>query len=65
MSLTKRQQEVAELVADGCSAREIGRQLGIAERTVVVHMQDAAKRLGGTTDPRHQLIVWGVRPKTS
>jgi DNA-binding NarL/FixJ family response regulator len=61
--LTNRQQEIASLVARGLSAREISRQLGVSEKTVDAHIQDASKRLGGTTPPRHQLMVWALNPK--
>jgi DNA-binding NarL/FixJ family response regulator len=44
--LTKREREVAELVADGRSAREIARQLHIGQRTVETHVARAYAKLG-------------------
>ena len=44
--LTKRERQVAELVADGRSAREIARQLHIGRRTVETHVARAYAKLG-------------------
>ena len=35
--LTPREEEVAELIADGASNKEVGRRLGISPRTVELH----------------------------
>jgi DNA-binding NarL/FixJ family response regulator len=44
--LTKRERQVAELVADGRTAREIARQLHIGRRTVETHVARAYAKLG-------------------
>jgi DNA-binding CsgD family transcriptional regulator len=47
--LTGREVECLQWGAEGKSSWEIGRVLGVAERTVVFHMQNAARKLGVTT----------------
>lgn len=44
--LSRRQQQVAELAADGRSAAEIASELGLSVRTVENHLQAAFERLG-------------------
>ncbi len=46
--LTQRQREVLELLARGLPNKAIGRELGIAERTVKVHVQGLFELLGAT-----------------
>jgi DNA-binding CsgD family transcriptional regulator len=45
-SLTKREREVAALAAQGYTAREIGEQLHIGERTVETHVANVCSKLG-------------------
>ena len=45
-ALTARQSEVAALVAEGLTNRQIGRRLGISEKTVELHVSDVLARLG-------------------
>ncbi|AOZ09835.1 LuxR family transcriptional regulator [Cupriavidus malaysiensis] len=45
-ALTAREQQCLARAAAGGSAREIGRQLGISERTAVFHLANAARKLG-------------------
>jgi predicted ATPase/DNA-binding NarL/FixJ family response regulator len=44
--LTARQLEVARLVAAGHTNRQIGRELGISERTAELHVRNTMQRLG-------------------
>ncbi|MCP1335541.1 helix-turn-helix transcriptional regulator [Futiania mangrovi] len=44
--LSRRERECLTLVARGMSSKQIGRQLGIAPRTVDLHVSRAARRLG-------------------
>jgi DNA-binding NarL/FixJ family response regulator len=44
--LTKRELEVAQLAAQGYTAREIGAQLHIGERTVETHVANVCSKLG-------------------
>jgi non-specific serine/threonine protein kinase len=44
--LTKRQRQIATLVAEGQTNRRIARTLGIAEKTVEVHVSNMMERLG-------------------
>ena len=53
--LTKRERQVAELVAQGRSASEIARQLHIGRRTVETHVARAYAKLGVTS--RVELIL--------
>ena len=44
--LTRREREVAQLAAQGYTAREIGEQLHIGERTVETHVANVCSKLG-------------------
>lgn len=44
--LTGRELAVLRLLADGCTATAMGRQLGISPRTVEVHLQHVYRKLG-------------------
>jgi two-component system response regulator FixJ len=44
--LTRREQQVAALIADGASNKEAGRQLGISPRTVELHRAHIMEKLG-------------------
>jgi DNA-binding NarL/FixJ family response regulator len=55
-TLTDREREVLDLVAQGLTARAIGERLGIGERTVNFHKKNLKSRLGvGTTA---QAVAW-------
>jgi DNA-binding NarL/FixJ family response regulator len=56
--LTRRQQEVARLVAAGLSNAEIGQRLVVTSGTVANHMEDILRRLG--LKSRSQVAVWAV-----
>lgn len=47
-ALTPRERDVLQLVGFGLSAREIGESMGISSRTVEVHRQNIAKKIGGS-----------------
>ncbi|MBU6423122.1 MAG: response regulator transcription factor [Chloroflexota bacterium] len=49
LRLTPRQQEIAELIAQGATDREIARTLHISESTAHKHVQNALRRLGART----------------
>lgn len=57
--LTRREWQVAELVAAGKSNRAIARTLGISERTVEDHVANALARHGFSS--RAQLAAWSVQ----
>ena len=44
--LTRREQEVAKLIAAGASNKEAGRTLGISPRTVELHRAHVMEKLG-------------------
>jgi predicted ATPase/DNA-binding CsgD family transcriptional regulator len=54
--LTRRESEVARLVAEGLTDREIAAQLVLAQRTAEGHVKRALSKLGLTS--RHQLAGW-------
>jgi DNA-binding CsgD family transcriptional regulator/sugar lactone lactonase YvrE len=54
--LTKREREVAELVADGLSNRDIAVRLFISERTAESHVENIRGKLGFHS--RSQVAVW-------
>jgi DNA-binding NarL/FixJ family response regulator len=56
--LTRREREVAQLVADGKANRAIARALGVGERTVEGHVASALAKLGFSS--RAQLAAWAV-----
>lgn len=56
--LTPREHEVAGLVAEGCTNRQIGRALGIAEKTTEVHVHNIIRKLGARS--RAEVAVWVV-----
>jgi len=47
--LTQREQEVIELVAQGCTNAEIGRQLFLSPKTVERHLSSVLSKLGAST----------------
>jgi DNA-binding NarL/FixJ family response regulator len=55
-SLSARERQVLALVTRGLSNRQIGRELGIAERTVKVHVGHLFKRLG--VSDRTSAAMW-------
>lgn len=57
-SLTTRQREVAALVAEGLTNREIGERLGIEERSAEGHLERIRLRLGVRS--RAQVAAWWV-----
>jgi pimeloyl-ACP methyl ester carboxylesterase/DNA-binding CsgD family transcriptional regulator len=56
--LTPRQREVAALVAEGCSNRDLATQLGITERSAEGHVERIRLRLGFRS--RSQIAAWYV-----
>lgn len=58
LTLTLREREVAALVASGSSNRQIGRTLGIAERTAEVHVRNTMAKLGARS--RSEVAAWAV-----
>ena len=57
-TLTARQREVAALIADGCTNREIGERLGITERSAEAHVERIRYRMGFRS--RAQIAAWHV-----
>jgi non-specific serine/threonine protein kinase len=55
-TLTRRELEIAALVADGLSNREVAEQLVISKRTVDAHMEHIFSKLGVSS--RVQLVTW-------
>jgi len=57
--LTNRERDVAALVTQGCTNRQVGRRLGITEVTVRHHLTSIFNKLRITN--RFQLIAWSYR----
>jgi pimeloyl-ACP methyl ester carboxylesterase/DNA-binding CsgD family transcriptional regulator len=57
-TLTARQREVAALIAQGCTNREIGERLGIAERSAEAHVERIRYRMDFRS--RSQIAAWYV-----
>jgi DNA-binding NarL/FixJ family response regulator len=60
--LTARERDVAALVADGLSTREIAARLGIADRTVDAHLDNIRAKLDLTS--RTQVATWWARHRS-
>ncbi len=60
-ALTKRQREVVELIAAGCSNEELARRLGISPRTAKAHCDVLRQKLGC---PRRRQIPIAFRALT-
>ncbi|GAB3900030.1 hypothetical protein GCM10029964_086810 [Kibdelosporangium lantanae] len=58
--MTKREQQVAELVAHGLSNKEVAARLVIAPRTAEAHVERILAKLGFNT--RTQLAAWITQP---
>jgi non-specific serine/threonine protein kinase len=54
--LTPREAEVAALVRNGCTNRQIGRRLGISEKTAEVHVHHVMRKLGAGN--RAEVAAW-------
>lgn len=61
-SLTQRQRDVAALVSRSLTNAQIGRRLGISERTVRKHVEDVMRRT--RLSSRTQLALWWQRACT-
>ncbi|HSS94424.1 MAG TPA: LuxR C-terminal-related transcriptional regulator [Candidatus Dormibacteraeota bacterium] len=63
IKLSRRELEVAQLVADGLTNREIAARLFVSERTVDGHLEHIREKLG--VNSRAQVAAWVVREGTS
>lgn len=59
INLTPREEEVLRLVRQGLANKQIGRRLGISERTVKAHLTSVFQRLG--VEDRTQAALWAER----
>ena len=57
--LTQRERDVATLIMQGHSNREIAAALIVGERTVETHISNILSKLGFTS--RHQIAAWATR----
>lgn len=55
-AITPRQREVVDRLAQGLTYREIARALGIAPKTVRVHVQAVAAHLPGPGGPQRRVL---------
>ena len=61
LALTRREQVIAALVAEGLTNRQIAEKLFIAKRTAETHIQHIFNKLGFGT--RAQIAAWAVRER--
>jgi non-specific serine/threonine protein kinase len=61
-TLTRRQQEVADLLAEGLTNKEIANRLVISQRTAENHVEHILTKLGFTS--RTQIAAWGIQQST-
>ncbi|MFN2581726.1 MAG: AAA family ATPase [Candidatus Dormibacteria bacterium] len=61
--LTRREREIAELVADGLTNRQIAERLFLSERTAQNHVQHILDKLA--LDNRSQIAVWVERTRAT
>lgn len=54
--LTEREIKILQLLADGCSNKQIAKELGISIRTVKFHTNNIYSKLD--VDSRSQAIAW-------
>ena len=59
LALTRREQGIAALVAEGLTNRQIAEKLFISKRTAETHIQHILNKLG--VNSRAQIAVWAVR----
>src|SRR5262249_59266832 len=63
VALTRREQDVAALVTQGLTNREIGERLRVSERTVEAHLDRLRTKLGVRS--RAQVAAWATRNPAS
>lgn len=63
--LTRREREIALLVADGGANKEIAERVGVTERTVKAHLTTIFRKLGVSDRLRLALLLSGVPRLTS
>lgn len=63
MKPTRRQAQIAAMVAHGLSDKAIGLRLNISPKTVQNHIQSVSKHMPGEGSPRHRLTVWFISIK--
>lgn len=61
--LTRRQTEIAELIAQGLSNREIANRLVISQRTAETHVENILTKMGFTS--RAQIAAWVAERETA
>jgi non-specific serine/threonine protein kinase len=61
--LTRRERQVADLVAQGLSNKDIAAKLVIAQRTAESHVENILTKLGFTS--RTQIAAWHLSAPTS
>ncbi|MFD0891279.1 LuxR C-terminal-related transcriptional regulator, partial [Streptosporangium algeriense] len=59
--LTRREREVAELVAEGLTNRQIAHRLVVVQRTVDSHVEHILAKLGFSA--RTQIAAWAIRQR--
>jgi non-specific serine/threonine protein kinase len=60
--LTPRERQVADLIGQGLTSRQIAAKLVVSQRTAESHTENILRKLGMTS--RTQIATWVVRRKT-
>lgn len=59
-ALTRREEEVLALVAEGLTNREIAAQLGTVEKTIEAHLSHIRDRIGSVQSNRARLVRFAI-----
>jgi DNA-binding NarL/FixJ family response regulator len=60
-ALTHREQQVAPLIAQGLTNRQIATELMLSEHTVATHVRNVLKKLG--LNSRNQIAAWFIEQR--
>jgi DNA-binding NarL/FixJ family response regulator len=60
-ALTHREQQVAALIAQGLTNRQIASELMLSEHTVATHVRNVLKKLG--LNSRNQIAAWFIEQR--
>lgn len=59
IALSRRENEILQLLSDGCNSREIANKLFISEFTVQTHRKNMLKKMGFRNF--YQMLCWAIK----